>query len=270
MSTWQSPEPPDERLPGPLGLVLALARLSALATLILGVLGPYLLLRAVEPAGRPLSPALRQMVCRGGLVLLGVSLRVEGRDAGLPGLIAANHAGWLDIFVLGSVSPAVFVAKSEVARWPGIGQLARATGTVFIARRPRDAAAQKATLAARISAGDRLILFPEGTSTDGLHVLRFKSTLFAAVLGAGAGLWVQPVSIVYAAPRGREARFLGWWGEMDFARHLLRVAACPRRGRAVVRFHPPIEAGPEAGRKALAQEAEGAVRSGHRAGMAPG
>ena len=83
---------------------------------------------------------------------------------------------------------------------------------------------------ARLLAGHKLLFFPEGTSTDGLRVLPFKSTLFAAFFEPELHhtMWIQPVSVVYYAPVGEEARFYGWWGDMEFAPHLLKTLAARR------------------------------------------
>ena len=187
-----------------------------------------------------------------------------------PGAIVANHASWLDIFALNATDRVYFVSKSEVAGWPGIGWLARATGTVFIARKGREARAQAALFEARLQAGHRLLFFPEGTSTDGRRVLPFKSTLFAAFLAEGVppGLRLQPVSVVYHAPPGQDARLYGWWADMDFGPHLMRVLAQARQGQIEVIFHPPVAVADFADRKALAAHCEAAVRAGHAAGLA--
>ena len=113
-------------------------------------------------------------------MILGIRLQVTGRPMAERGAVVANHASWLDIFVLNAVSRVYFVSKAEVAGWAGIGWLARATGTVFIARKGTEAKEQQALFEARLRAGHRLLFFPEGTSTDSLRVLPFKSTLFAA------------------------------------------------------------------------------------------
>jgi 1-acyl-sn-glycerol-3-phosphate acyltransferase len=181
-----------------------------------------------------------------------------------PGAQVANHVSWLDIFVLNAATRLRFVAKAEVAGWPGIGWLARGTGTLFVARDPRRAAEQAREMEARLAAGDRLLFFPEGTSTDGLQVLRFRPTLFAAFFGGtrGTQLRVQPVSLAYAAPRGEAAGFYGWWGDMGFGESLLAVLSVPRQGAVRVTYHPPLLVADFADRKALAAAAEAAVRAG--------
>jgi len=120
------------------------------------------------------------------------------------------HSSWLDIFALNAGGPLYFVSKSEVARWPGIGLLARLTGTVFVRREKREAGRQKTALEQRLGAGHRLLFFPEGTSTDNRQVLPFKPTLFAAVFSPTLynEMYVQPVSVVYKAPDELDDRFL--------------------------------------------------------------
>jgi 1-acyl-sn-glycerol-3-phosphate acyltransferase len=174
----------------------------------------------------------------------------------------SNHASWFDVFTLNACQRIYFVAKSEVRGWAGIGWLARATGTVFIARRGAEAKRQRELFEQRLRAGHKLLFFPEGTSTDGLRVLPFKSTLFAAFFADGLAeeLHIQPVSVVYAAPDGQDPRFYGWYGEMDFAPHLLKLLAARRQGSVEVVFHDPVKISDFPDRKALAAHCEAQVR----------
>jgi 1-acyl-sn-glycerol-3-phosphate acyltransferase len=249
----------------------AAARGAALLVVNAGGLLLLLLLRLLERplcgARRPVTPWITQGVCRTALLILGLRREVRGAIMRHPGAVVANHVSWLDIYVLNAGKRIYFVAKSEVAAWPGIGWLARATGTVFIRRDPREAAAQRALLEGRLAVGHRLLFFPEGTSTDGRRVLPFKTTLFEAFRGDGTEAWVQPVTLAYHAPEGEAASFYGWWGAMPFERNLLRMLAAPRHGRVVVTYHAPLRAAEHADRKALARSAEEAVRSGLRGGV---
>ncbi len=219
--------------------------------------------RLLHGARRPWTPRLTRFVCRSALRLMGLRLARRGTPMPGDGAIVANHGSWLDIFVLNACDLVYFVAKAEVQGWTGIGWLARATGTLFISRKGSEAVAQQAMLADRLRAGHRLLFFPEGTSTDALRILPFKSTLFAAFLADGLRdrLQVQPVTVLYRAPAGEDARFYGWWGDMEFAGHLLRMLAAPRHGTVTVTFHPPLRVADFADRKALATAAEAAVRS---------
>jgi 1-acyl-sn-glycerol-3-phosphate acyltransferase len=270
MSTWHGDEPAPRPAPlTPAQTARALARGAALGAVTYGCLLLLLLVRLVERPlfglHRPLTPWITQFVCRSAFAILRIRLTVEGRPMHLPGAMVANHASWLDIFTLNAAARIYFVSKAEVAGWPGIGWLARATGTVFITRKGGDALAQKALFIARLRAGHRLLFFPEGTSTDGRRVLPFKPTLFAAFFDDALRdtMHVQPVSVTYTAPPGADPRFYGWWGTMDFGPHLMRVLAQAPQGAVRVVFHPPLRVADYPDRKALAAAAEAAVRRGH-------
>lgn len=239
--------------------------------LVLVGLGVKLVLRVIERPlfglRRPITPWITQAVCRMALMIIRLPLHIEGQPMRQRGAIVANHASWLDIFVLNAADRVFFVSKAEVADWPGIGWLARATGTVFIRRDRREASQQKLLFEARLRAGHRLLFFPEGTSSDAQRVLPFKSTLFAAFFAPELRdfLHIQPVSITYHAPKDADPRFYGWWGDMDFAAHLLAVLAQQRQGRVKLVFHKPIEVAEMADRKAMTLAAEAAVRAGFAA-----
>ncbi len=269
--TWTSEQPPPSVTLPRGAWPRVLWRGALLLLLIFGGLVMKLLLRVLERPvfglRRPVTPYLTQAVCRAVLCVLGLRLRVEGRVMEARGALVANHASWLDIFVLNAAARVFFVSKAEVADWPVIGRLARATGTVFIRRHKLDAARQKLIFEARLRAGHRLLFFPEGTSSDSLRVLPFKSTLFAAFFTPELQdfLHIQPVSLRYHAPWGRDPRFYGWWGDMDFAPHLLRVLAEKASGEVALVFHPPIAVAHCADRKALAKACEACVREGFAA-----
>ncbi|MFK7941193.1 MAG: lysophospholipid acyltransferase family protein [Roseovarius sp.] len=213
---------------------------------------------------RPWSPTITQIVCRLAFVVLRLRRVVEGQPMTGPGAVVANHTSWLDIFTLNAHKRIYFVSKDEVANWPGIGLLARITGTVFIARDPKAAKVQTQLFEERLKVGHRLLFFPEGTSTDGMRVLPFKTTLFQAFFTDGLRdlLHIQPVSVIYQAPPGQEPRFYGWWGDMDFAPHLLQALAARRHGAVTIKYHTPVAVADFANRKALAKYTEDTVRAG--------
>lgn len=273
MTTWKE-APPSASAITPLGWLLVVLRLVPFAVVTYGGLLLLLVVRLFEVPlakhARPVTPYITQAVCKAALWVMGVRLHIKGQPMRERGAVVANHASWLDIFVLNACDRVYFVAKAEVARWPGIGWLARATGTVFITRDPAQARRQQAEFEARLRMGHRLLFFPEGTSTDSLRVLPFKSTLFAAFFthGMEAVMHIQPVSVRYGAPKGADARFYGWWGDMDFAPHLLRLLAQPRRGTVEVTFHTPLAVDEFKNRKDLAAQCEAVIRAGH-AGVTP-
>jgi lyso-ornithine lipid O-acyltransferase len=213
-----------------------------------------------------------KFLCR----LFGIRLHVIGKpvlDRGV--LMVANHTGYFDILIMSAAAPVSFVAKSEVARWPLFGLMAKLQRSVFVDRTRRAAAADSAkVIRERLKAGDALVLFPEGTSTDGSRVLPFKSALMGAVeseLGVDAEgrteyVPVQPVSISYVGfhgiPLGRENRpFFAWYGDMELMPHVWEAFKTGPLD-VVVEFHTPLKVGPGFGRKQLAVVTEKLVRDG--------
>lgn len=268
MSGWtEAPPPPPARRISPGGWLRVVGRGSLLAAVTFGGLLLLLLLRLAERPlfglRRPVTPHITRFVCRAAFVILGMPHKVTGRPMRQHGAIVANHASWLDIFALNACDTVYFVSKAEVRRWPAIGWLARATGTVFINRDGREAAAQKALFEARLDAGHRLLFFPEGTSTDGLRVLPFKTTLFAAFFSRHLKRTtaIQPVTVIYRAPAGEDPVHYGWWGDMDFGHHLLKVLATRRQGSVEVVFHAPLPVENFVDRKHLARACEDKVRA---------
>ncbi len=266
---WVSPEgePPAVAI-GPIGWLMVAWRLPLMSFLVLAGLLLHLSLRLIERPlfglRRPVTPFVWQAVCKVSFALLMIRLRRHGAPMQGRGAVVANHASWLDIFAINAMSRVYFVSKAEVAGWPVIGWLARATGTVFINRDAREARLQKELFEARLRVGHHLCFFPEGTSTDGVRMLPFKPTLFAAFFTHGLAeiMQIQPVSIVYRAPDGQDARFYGWFGSMGFFAHLLGVMSMRRQGRIDLVFHPPVVVADFSGRKELALHCERAVREG--------
>ncbi|MCG3267713.1 1-acyl-sn-glycerol-3-phosphate acyltransferase [Yoonia sp. I 8.24] len=266
--TWTSGDTPTIGPLGWAGWLRVLFRAVPLVLLVFGGLLFLLFIRLFERlfcgVARPVTPHITQWVCRGALFLLGLKFTTIGKPMMGGGAVVANHASWLDIFALNARKRIYFVAKSEVAGWPGIGWLARATGTLFIRRARGAAHDQIAMFKERLAVGHRLLFFPEGTSTDGLQVLPFKSTLFAAFFDSDlrAELAIQPVTVIYHAPDGADPRFYGWWGDMDFGPHLLTTLAAKRQGGVTVIYHPPVQMAAFACRKELAKSLEETVRAG--------
>jgi len=171
MISWDSPpEPPARPLRG-LDYWRVLRRGVPIAILCFGGLAVLLLVRFFERPlcgmARPVTPHITQAVCRATMWVFGFTYVTRGRVMTHPGAIVANHCSWLDIFTLNAAKRLYFVAKAEVHGWPGIGWLARATGTVFVERQRSQSARQRDLFEGRLLAGHKLLFFPEGTSTDG-------------------------------------------------------------------------------------------------------
>ena len=267
--TWDSDTPQEEVQITPVGWLRVILRGSVLGLVTFGGLGLLLLMRLIERpifgVDRPVTPYVTQTVCRAAFVILGMPLVVRGPRLKVRGAVVANHSSWLDIFALNARKNVYFVSKSEVASWPGIGWLARATGTVFIQRDPRHVKAQVSEFEERLNHGHRLLFFPEGTSTDGIRVLPFKPALFAALFSDALAhqMHMQAVTVLYHAPEGRDARFYGWWGDMGFGEHLIKVLAERKQGKVELIYHPPVRVDAFANRKSLASYLEAEVRGAH-------
>lgn len=180
-----------------------------------------------------------------------------------PALFVSNHISYLDIFVLGAVLPASFIAKSEVAGWPGFGKLAVLQNTLFFERNARRARQQIAQMQAHLQTRGNLILFPEGTSTPGTHVEPFKSSLFAA---ADGDTMIAPVTIAYThyqhRPMNQAQRdFSAWYIPMPFLSHFLNGLGRGPTGVSLV-FHEPVRLAQFDSRKACAAWCETQVRQG--------
>lgn len=199
--------------------------------------------------------------------------RIGSPTSERPALFASNHISYTDISVLGSQIVGSFVAKAEVAGWPLFGLLAKMQRSVFVDRQVRSTLSQREAIGARLAAGDALILFPEGTSSDGSHVLPFKSALFGAVDRAdAASVVVQPVSIAYTRldgiPLGRLCRpYFAWYGAVDLAPHIWRMVGLGTV-EVVVEFHPPTLLSDCGSRKALARYCHARICGGVAAAIA--
>jgi 1-acyl-sn-glycerol-3-phosphate acyltransferase len=204
--------------------------------------------------------------------LLRIKLELRGgpvRDR--PVLIVANHVSWVDIVVLASIAPMVFVAKREVSTWPLIGAAARVQKVVFVDRaRRHQTPATVSEIGQRLGEGHPVVLFAEGTSSDGNRVLPFRTALIGAIeaacVEAGLGeVLLQPMAMTYTGqngiPMGRQNRpLVAWYGDLDFFPHFV---AFLRRGAvdAVVSFGAAVAANAGADRKAVARNLESSVRS---------
>lgn len=268
--TWNGAAPPALRGPRPAEAVRAVLRGTTLFVVTYFGIVFVLIFNLIERLV-PLGVAHR-ITCLWGRICLwvcGVRLNRVGTPMKTGGAVVANHAGWIDIFTLLAADRVYFVAKSEVSGWPLIGWLSRQIGTVYIDRRRVSAKRQQERLHERLARGDRLCVFPEGTSTDGRRVLPFRTTLFSVFMTPELkpDLRVQPVSLVYHAPDGLPEEFYGWWGGMGLGRHLWHVFAMSSGGVVEVIHHPPLDAADFADRKELAAACEARVRDGVERGL---
>jgi 1-acyl-sn-glycerol-3-phosphate acyltransferase len=207
--------------------------------------------------------------------LIGLKVRIVGAPAhrtadGRPVIYVCNHTSWLDVLVLGAQLDACFIAKSEVATWPLIGWIAWLGRTAFTSRQRSRTAGERDAMRERLGSGDSLILFPEGTSSDGSRVMPFRSA-FLSLAEAPTGSaqrppLVQPVSLVFdrlaGMPVGRSNRLVfAWYGDMDLASHAWPLLHMTGMG-ATLLLHPPMNPEGFPSRKALTAATYRAVADG--------
>ena len=226
-----------------------------------------LLLKVSPKAARRFPNWYHRNVCR----ILGITLKIDGaviEDARV--LLVCNHTSWLDIPVLSALAPVSFVAKLEVGSWPFVSALARLQRSVFVDRTRRQATGDAATaIMTRLNQGDTIVLFAEGTSSDGNRVLPFKTSLFGAVSGQSAPpdpkVVVQTAAVVYTHVRGipltrADRPRIGWYGDMEMTSHAWGVL---RAGTITVtiKVGPPVLLSEFKDRKDLALKTERAIRA---------
>ena len=242
-----------------------------LAITALGMPVQWLLLKLGSDAARTFPNRYHRVIA----ALFGIHIHVIGQPVTGEGvLMVANHTSWVDIIIFSAVTPLSFVAKTEVARWPFFGTLARLQRTVFVERDRRSATGEtRDEIRERLLDGDTLLLFPEGTSHTGNRVLPFKSALLGAaqaVLKGGQHVKVQPISVAFTGlhglPMGRENRPLfAWYGDMEMVPHLWEALVAGPLD-VVVQFHEPLSLD-QLDRKSLARRAQELVQHGQAAAL---
>jgi 1-acyl-sn-glycerol-3-phosphate acyltransferase len=205
--------------------------------------------QAADRIGRRWARAIQRRIA--------MELVVEGELPEGPVAIVANHLSYLDIVALWCVAPGVFVARADVAQWPLIGVASRLIGTISIDRsRKRDLLRVIPELSSALASGRNVIFFPEATSSPGVEVLPFRSSLFEAA--ARHGVPVVAVSLQYETPGSAPSAAwqVCWWGDMPFAAHVFGLLKLPRLV-ARIRFADSIE--PSQDRKELCRLARDRV-----------
>ena len=252
--------------------MLAVGRLLAFVLVTL-LLTPVQLVMCRLPGRAPfwITKFYHRLCCR----LFGIRRIVRGRrklPKGMPRLIVANHLSYLDITVLGSLLPASFIAKSEIAKWPLFGLLAKLQKSLFVKRSSEQTAKQLHDMRARFHNGDTLILFAEGTSGDGTRLLPFKSSLFGIINRLDdQPLVVQPVVISYVAcngiPVGRnELPHLAWYGDMSILSHgwnMLKIG----RIQVLIDFLDPMTVHASDNRKRISEQCFEVMRQTYEQNM---
>jgi 1-acyl-sn-glycerol-3-phosphate acyltransferase len=212
------------QLPGASAPVRAWRYLRLTLHLAAGVATALTVFPAVSDAARR---HLRQRWSRRLLAVLGVGLEQNGVAIAPGSLLVANHISWLDIFVINALVPSAFVSKAEVRTWPVIGWLAARNETVFLRRGSRGhAKIINAEIGTLLDAGRNVAIFPEGTTTDGSHVLHFHAALLQPAIEAGHA--IQPLAISYHLADGRRTRAAAYDGNLSLGECIANIIATPR------------------------------------------
>jgi len=222
----------------------------------------YLILRLFRIPGlyETMVPMFHRVNCR----ILGLKVEISGEmSEQTPTLFVSNHISYIDIFALGFM-PAFFIAKSEVANWPVFGKLSTLQNTIFIERNPKKAREQIGILRDHLQKGNNLILFPEGTSTNGVHVEPFKPTLFAAAevpQSSDKRVAIQAITVAYTHHAGAPIRnqavldHYAWYARMPFLKHFLGLMPLKSAG-VKIHYHPVCYLDDFENRRACAQHCE--------------
>ena len=185
------------------------------------------------------------------------ALQRDGIDPGSTGRLAlANHVSWMDIFAINAVLPSRFIAKAEIGEWPLLGLLVSGGGTLYIERGRRHAvAAMNRTVREHLQLGETIVVFAEGTTTDGSELLPFHSNVIAPAIAVSAAIW--PIAIRYTE-RGERSSAAAFIGEMGLLTSLARVLVA-RQLAVEVTVLPPVSTTEASNRHALARAARTAI-----------
>ena len=218
--------------------IRAVRRAVALAVALALCIFRFWLLRLRGPVTMERRALWVQQAARGILAGVGIKYRVEGQPPA-HGLVVCNHLSYLDILILSAAMPCFFVAKIEIGGWPFFGKAARTGGTIFLDRSsPASAMSVADQMTERLKLPIPVLLFPEGTSTDGLQVLRFHSRLIDPATSAGAQ--ITAAAVRYTIEGGVDERELCWFGDVEFLPHLLKALGTPGFSADVIFGEPQI------------------------------
>lgn len=200
--------------------------------------------------------------------LLGIKITIKGEISNKPGLIVSNHGSWVDIFLISSILRTVFVAKNDVSKWPIISLLAKLQKTIFIDRNnPRKLIRTIKDIEKRILKNEKIVIFAEGTSSDGNKILPFKSSIFLICdLMKEKNINIQPISIAYIKYNGlaidRTSRpLIAWYGNMNLLSHLFNMIKSGSFDIEIT-FHNKIDLSEKKSRKEISSECEEKIRNG--------
>jgi len=220
----------------------------------------------------PFWNVLPRLFHRLGCVFLGLRVNVIGAPAhGRPTLLVSNHISWTDIVAIGSAADVTFVAKREVGKWPFVGMMANLQRTIYVDRTRRSDAGRTAqAMGQHMAGGNAVLLFAEGQSDIGTHVLPFRSALIGAaqhaMVEAGAtDVLIQPLTIAYTKLQGlpvsrNERSLIAWIKSKSVRQNIAEILSGPVKD-VTVAFGAPMPLNQGDDRKAVSKAAENQVRA---------
>ena len=249
-----------------LHIIIALLRVSIFLPFTIFVVGLFLFAKVLFTPIKFYYPnfLIRKLWSIFILRLIGLKLTVIGAKNLNSSIIVSNHISWIDILVIQSLVDVIFVAKADVKKMPGLGFLATIADTIFIDRKPQKISKDSQYIKKLIKRGKMICIFPEGTSTDGLRVIKFKSGFFQLLFDNDQDRKkqmkiVQPISIFYKAySKSLSKDFYGWWGEMSIISHIFKIL-CLSAGSVVIKFNKPLNSVDFESRKEIATAAENLI-----------
>lgn len=246
--------------------MILLRRLFRLVNLALHVLAGVLITTILAVLQRRFTDPSYQRLKRWWLNrivgILGGQVTTYGEPAPVGSLLVSNHVSWLDIPLLGGQTEITFLSKSEVQDWPILGWLAAKSGTLFIERGKRDGAkGASEQIATRLEQQERVLIFPESTTTDNINILPFHARLFAAAVTVHAP--IQPVAIHYLNSQGQTHALVPYLTPQTLMQNLWAILAEPKI-LIEVHFLPSMDS-QSVPRKALATYSEQQVRTALKA-----
>lgn len=195
--------------------------------------------------------------------LLGIEVRIYGQPP-CPGeqtLLLSNHVSWFDVFAINSVSTARFVAKSEVRNWPLIGRLCEGTGTLFIEREnKRDAIRANHEIRTALQTGHKVAIFPEGTTSDGMSLKPFRSSLLQPAIDCQSP--IQPIYLRYVDAQGRPSTAAAYIDDISFGASLWKLLGTKNLS-IELHYLPALPAAEHTDRQGLSRQLEACIRAQH-------
>lgn len=241
----------------------ASAKLSSIIIVLLFLLPPYIL---TYPLGNSFRRAFSYPFFKICLICSGIKVRIKGKKPGKEAnFYISNHVSYLDIPLLATVVDGIFVAKSDVSKWPIIGTLAKLSRTLFVSRKAIDTLKERKEIARLLKNGEKIFLFPEGSSSNGKELLNFKPGLLSTALlpYTNSQMVIQPLSIIYGpCIEQTERDQYAWYGDMDLAPHVWNLLKSNIKQEVIIRFHPQTWPSSFQDRKTLAQWAHNQIKSG--------